>query len=84
MVPRVAMFTMAGETFLIIGDRDGTGVSPIDDGMPAETGTAVAATASRAVQAMGTYRDLTSDVARDVPGNIAVNRTGNLKFMRRS
>src|ERR1700753_409154 len=56
MVPRVAMFTMAGETFLIIGDRGGTGVSPIDDGMAAETGTAVAAMASSAVQARQTAR----------------------------
>src|ERR1700712_4439688 len=66
MVPRVAMFTMAGETFLIIGERDGTGVSPIDDGMAADTGRAAAAMASNAVQAKGTYSDLTSEVARGV------------------
>src|SRR3954464_7839864 len=65
MVPRVAMFTMAGETFLIIGDREGTGVSPTDDGIAAETGSVMAVAASRAVQAKGAaHRDLTSDVAR--------------------
>ena len=66
---------------MIIGDRDGTGVSPIDDGMAAETGTVVAATVSSAaqaretarpareielLQAWGTGRGLASDVARDV------------------
>ena len=80
MVPRVAMFTMAGETFLIIGDREGTGVSPIDDGMAAETGAAVAATAKSAVQAKGTDSDLASDLARDVTEGMAENR----KFIGRS
>src|SRR3954469_8877145 len=70
MVPRVAMFTMAGETFLIIGDREGTGVSPTDDGMVAETGRAMAATASNAVQVKGTYSDLTSNVARGLAQNV--------------
>src|SRR3569833_3185982 len=70
MVPRVAMFTMAGETFLIIGDRDGTRVSPITDGMAAETGNVTAAEASSTVQARGTRSDLTSDVA------------GGIDFMR--
>jgi hypothetical protein len=64
---------MAGETFFIIGDRDGTGVSPIDDGMAAETGAVVAATtASSAAQARETARlagrtdsDLGSAVARE-------------------
>jgi len=70
MVPRVAMFTMAGETFLIIGDKDGTGVSPIADGIAAETGKAVAAMASNAVQAKGTYSDLISDVARGLAQNV--------------
>ena len=70
MVPRVAMFTMAGETFLIIGDREGTGVSPIDEGMAAETGRAMAATASNAVQAKGTYSDSTSDVVRGLAQNV--------------
>jgi hypothetical protein len=68
------MFTMAGETLLIIGDREGTGVSPIADGMAAETGSAVAAKASSAVQARGTHSDLTSDVA----GGFAQN----MEFMR--
>jgi hypothetical protein len=73
MVPRVAMFTMAGETFLIIGDRDGTGVSPTVDGMPAETGTAVAARASSAVQAKGTDSDLASDLAREGARDLAMH-----------
>jgi hypothetical protein len=72
---------MAGETFLIIGDRDGTGVSPIDDGMAAETGAVVAATtASSAAQARETARlagrtdsDLGSAVARERTRNLAVN-----------
>ena len=38
MVPRVAMFTTAGDTFLIIGARVGTGVSPTAGGMPARSG----------------------------------------------
>jgi hypothetical protein len=55
---------MAGETFLIIGDKDGTGVSPIAEGMAAEPGDGViAATATSAVQARGTYSDLTSEMA---------------------
>ena len=70
MVPRVAMFTMAGETFLIIGDREGTGVSPIAEGIAAEAGRAAAATASNAVQAKGTYSDSTSDVVRGLAQNV--------------
>ena len=66
MVPRVAMFTMAGETFLIIGDKEGTGVSPMADGMAAEAGIAVAARPSNAVQARVANEDRTSDVVRSV------------------
>src|SRR5258708_15375518 len=50
MVPRVAMFTMAGETFLIIGDREGTGVSPTAEGMAAGAIGAAAARTSQAEQ----------------------------------
>ena len=56
MVPRVAMFTMAGETFLIIGDRDGTGVSPTADGIAAGVGEAAAARAKDAAQASQVLR----------------------------
>src|ERR1700754_3824136 len=52
MVPRVAMFTMAGETFLIIGDRDGMGVSATAGGIAAEAiGASITALASDAAQA---------------------------------
>jgi hypothetical protein len=43
MVPRVAMFTTAGDTFLIMGASVGSGVSPTMGGSPAEP--AVPATA---------------------------------------
>jgi hypothetical protein len=80
------MFTMAGETFLIIGDRDGTGVSPMDDGMAAETGAAVAARARSTAQARetarparemalparGTARNLAGELAGDRPRNAVV------------
>src|SRR5882757_8816500 len=66
MVPRVAMFTMAGETFLIIGDRDGTGVSPTADGMAAGVGEAATDRTSQAAQARGTASDLASEGSRKV------------------
>ena len=40
MVPRVAMFTTAGDTFLIIGARVGSGVSPTMGGTAAGSGAA--------------------------------------------
>src|SRR4051812_14491757 len=39
MVPWVEMFTTAGDTCLIIGDSDGTGVSPTTAGIAACAGT---------------------------------------------
>lgn len=53
MVPRVAMFTMAGETFLIIGESEGTGVSPTAEGMAAEAIGPTAARTSQAASARG-------------------------------
>src|ERR1700730_6096856 len=51
MVPRVAIFTMAGETFLIIGDSEGTVAAPTAEGMAAGTANGVAAArTSQAVQ----------------------------------
>src|ERR1700737_2586968 len=51
MVPRVAMFTMAGETFLIIGESEGTGVSPTAEGIAAGTLRGTAARTSQAAKA---------------------------------
>src|SRR5712672_2882421 len=53
MVPRVAMFTMAGETFLIIGESEGTGVSPIAEGIAAGAPGATEASTSQAAKANG-------------------------------
>ncbi len=60
------MFTMAGETFLIIGDSDGTGVSPTAEGMAARTGVAAAARTSQAAQTSGAATELASDVAQEI------------------
>src|ERR1700749_3614055 len=53
MVPRVAMFTMAGDTFLIIGDSEGTGVSPTASGIPAEAAGITEASVSHVAQTRG-------------------------------
>src|SRR6266704_1357087 len=53
MVPRVAMFTIAGETFLIIGESEGTGVSPTAEGIAAGAVGATAAKTSQAAKAHG-------------------------------
>jgi hypothetical protein len=53
MVPRVAMFTMAGETFLIIGESEGTGVSPTAEGIAAGALGATTARTSQATKAKG-------------------------------
>src|SRR6185437_389797 len=50
MVPRVAMFTTAGETFLIIGDSEGTCISPTTAGKAAVAG-AAAGSRTRAARA---------------------------------
>src|SRR5579871_6272257 len=51
MVPRVAMFTMAGDTRLIIGESEGTGVSPTAAGMAADAIGAITGDARQAAQA---------------------------------
>src|SRR6185312_10236764 len=51
IVPRVAMFTTAGDTFLTIGDKEGTGVSPTVAGMAAGAGGAITASVRMAARA---------------------------------
>jgi hypothetical protein len=45
------MLTMAGEIFLIIGESEGTGVSPTAKGIPAGAAGTTAAKRSQAAQA---------------------------------
>src|SRR5580698_4874905 len=68
IVPRVAMFTTAGDTFFTIGDKDGTGVSPTIAGMAAGADGAITAVARIAARARSAR--FMVDSGRTMPGKI--------------
>src|SRR5262245_55296764 len=70
MVPCVEMFTTAGDTCLIIGDSDGTGVSPIalgtEVGSAASAGSAALVRNAAAARGAIANRTLRKKGARDI------------------